>query len=381
MLQLCVSQQLNIVPFSFKTTGIRVYSFEEALYHVYHYWRESVDDILSDGMISWVGQMDLPLLATGMNDLKKKSSLVARVLGFLQLVDYFDRDELDQLKVDLQAWEQRNEWEQLKERADSLANHGQPGEALALYKRALNTAESALLLNNMGVAYMQLGAPKDAMRHLTRALALAPENFDILLHYTEAAILSGEYKTAGASLAQAEEQKPDDSGIPFLHGLMAHLKKNHNEALIYFKHAAKLSPEIDCYVYKIADVLCAIHQYDKALAALKRIPKKDAAFHAKEAELHAATGSLPAAINALQQALTFGEAPILLTRLAAYHRQNHDLQKAEATIKKALAIAPDNNPALLESARIKKSLGRTRDYQAALNVLLKGLKEKYRASV
>ena len=388
MLQLCVSQQINKNPFSFKATGIRVYSFEEAIYHVYHYWRESVDDLLSDGMIAWVGEIGHSYLASRMKEMAKEEQFTKRILDFLGLTPYFSKVELDTLKSTLKAWESRREWEKLKERADYLASRGEPGKALALYKRALQFNENAQILNNMGVVYMQLSQPKDALRQLTRALTLEPKNMDILLHYIEAAILSGNFDNAAGALVKAEARDPNCADIPFLRGLMSCARKNFQEALEYFGKAIAQDPTVPYYVYKMADVHMEMRQFDKALECLKafQASEKDATYYAKEAELYASAGDIPAAIKSMEQAADLSDADSISSAsiwagLGGYHRQNYEPKKGEDAIKKALAIAPDNNLVQLENARIKKGLGRSKEYQAALSDIINRFKEKYREEI
>jgi len=385
MLQFTASQQLNTLPFTFKTTGIRVYSFEEVLYHVYHYWRESVDDFLSDGMIAWVTEIGHSYLAARMKEISKKEPFTQRILDFLKLIEYFSQKEINTLKSNLEAWEMRREWEKLKERADFLVHRGEPNKALPLYKRALQYEENANLLNNMGVVYMQLSEPKDALRQLTRALTLDPKNVSIMMHYIESAILNENYDSAAKILAKAKELKPDCADIPFLSGLMAYSQKNFTEALDFMDEAIKLDPSVPYYVYKTVDIHMAIRQYDKATQILEQVENKDVLYYTKEAELHERAGDIPAAIRAMTQAaqstVTADSTANanLWARLAGYHRQNYDMEQAEEAIKKAITIAPHNDLVQLENARIKKGLGRTREYQAALNDVLKGFKDKYRA--
>ena len=384
MFQLCVSQQLTqeVSPFSFKATGIRVYSFEEVYYHVYHYWKESVDDFLSDAMITWVSELGHSYLAAKMKELTKTEPFTERILDFLRLIDYFNNEELENLQEKLIAWEERREWEKLKERADHLISRGEPAKALALYKRALQYDENPILLNNMGVAYMQLSQPKEALRRLTRALTLDTKNTDILLHYIEAAILSKNYDNATAALKKAEATMPSNSDIPFFYGLMAYYKKDYTLALKHFSAATEINPQIPHYVYKIADVHKAIRQYDKALSTLNQVTQKDSTYYAKQAELYASAGDIPAAIRSMQNAVKPETADAnLWARLAGYYRQDYDPKRAEESIKKAINLAPDNDLVLLENARIKKGLGRTREYQAALNDVLKGFKDRYRAEL
>jgi tetratricopeptide (TPR) repeat protein len=122
-----------------------------------------------------------------------------------------------------------------------------------------------------------------------------------------------------------------------------------------------------------------MRQYEKALSVISSVSFKDAGFHMKQAELHAAAGNLPAAAKAVQLALINQSNNIeLWVKLAKYYRMDYDLPKAESAITKALSIDAENERARLESARIKKAQGRTREYQGILNQVLKGFRQRYR---
>jgi len=382
MLQFCVSQQINNRPFAFKATGIRVYSFEEVLYHVFHYWRESVDDFLSDGMIAWVSELGHSYLAARMKELTRKEPFTHRILDFLQLTEYFSKVELDTIKKSLEAWEMRREWEKLKERADYFVNRGEPAKALPLYKRALQYEENATLYNNIGIAHMQLGAPKEGLNSLVKALTLDSKNHQILLHCIEAAILSGNFDDASKMLSRAFTIKPTSADIPFLTGLIAWEKKDYSAALAYFNQAFTKDSSVTFYVYKIVDVHLQMRQYDKALAALERAPARDVGYYSKEAELYITWHDIPRAIKSTLKAIEVSPAPdaVLYAKLAGCYRQDYDPRRAEDAIQKALAIDPEHDIVRLENARIKKGLGRTREYQAALTDVLKSFKERYRAN-
>jgi tetratricopeptide (TPR) repeat protein len=381
MLQFCVSQQTNKNPYIFRSTGIRVYSFEEALYHVFHYWRESVDDFLSAGMFAWVRELGHSFIASKMNEIAEEENLTARILGFLQLANYFSQDEITGLQLALEVWERRCEWEKLKERADYFTERGEPFKALPLYKRALELEENVALLNNIGVAYMQLSLSKKAANHLSRAHVLSPRNIEIVLHYTEAAILSKQYEIAGELLEKAESLAPNRADIPFLRGLMAFRQKNYPQALNFYEKAAKLEPETSYYIYKMADVYKEMRQFRQAMYALEKIELKDAEFYIKEAEIHAAAGDVPASLRSMRTAANDNGTTNanLLAKLAEYYRQDYDWRRAEKTISQALELSPDNDKARIESARIKKGLGRTREYQNELSGIINKFKERYRA--
>jgi len=383
MLQFCVSQQNNDIPFTFRATGIRVFSFEEAMYHIYHYWRESVDDFLSNEMITWVSELGLSFIANRMREIAHSHrGFAAQLLQFFKLSEYFDKGEIAALSTALQEWEARLEWEKLKERADYLVNRGEPGQALPLYKRALKAEDHSFLHNNIAVAYLQLQSYKEALYHFSVAYKLEQDNMAVLLHYIEAAILAREFATAAELLQKAEAAAPHDSDIPFLHGLMAHEKRQYMQALEHYNKARDLH-ETPHYTYKIVDVYMAMRQYEKALAAINKLASKDAQYYVKEADIHAGAGDYTAALRCIKEATANFEGASnasLWTKLAKYHRQDYNWQKAEEAIQNALELAPDNNKVRLEYARIKKGLGKTREYQAELGRILQNFKEVYRSS-
>ena len=383
MLQLCVSQQQNQTPFTFRTTGTRVYSLEEALYHVFHHWRESVDDFLSETMLAWVSELGLPYIASKLQDIATEKLFTKRLLDFLQVVEYFNHKEITGLKSDLEAWEMRREWEKLKERADALARRGEPTKALPLYKRALVFEENAPMLNNIAVTAMALGETKEAVRYLTKARTLDQNNVDIILHYIEAAILDGQLDNAKKALAKATAMAPNHSDIPFFQGLMAFEEKQYTKALQFYETALAQSPKEPHYIYNIAEVHKTMRQYQKALDALTAIKYKDATYYTKEAEIHAASGDIAGALRCMRRATTTDGAnnATIWARLAAYYRQDYNLDMAENAITRALALDPENHKVLLESARIQKALGRTRSYQSQLTDILKGLKDQYRGEI
>lgn len=381
MLQFCLSQNNNDIPFTFRTTGIRVYSFEEALYHIYHHWRESVDDFLSNEMITWVSELGLSFIASGMKEIAKIGNYSAQVLKFFQLTDYFGQAEVNSITTQLQAWEARAEWEKLKERADTLVNRGQPGMAIPMYKRAIAHEIGSTILNNIGVAHLQIHAFADALPYFRQAHSLEPDNANIALHYAEAAILANEPQLAATALAAAESLAPHSHTIQYLHGLLAHQNQQYNQAISFYLKAYEIEAN-PLYTYKIAEAHKAMRQYKQALDTLTTIPEKDATHYLKEAEVHASAGDTSAALRCVKEATQkFENNPRLLAALAMYYRKDYNWAMAEEAIQKAISQNPSNDTVRLEHARIKKGLGKTREYQNDLAAILKNFKEQYRSSV
>lgn len=375
-LQLCLSQQPPAAPYTFKTTGINVYTFEEVLYHVFHHWRESADEFLSDNMISWVAARH-SYLAVRMKELRKKERFSAKIMDFLRLAQYFSDEELTGLRPALEEWELRREWEQLKERGDFFAQKNEPEQAIALYRRALEF-ENATLLNNLAVQYMKTGGTREALSALTRALSLEPDNFAVLLHYIEAAILNGSFDRAAKAIQKAYDRDPACADIAFLVGLMAYEQKDYATALMYFEKAIEADRTVAYFAFKAADIHLQTRRFEKALEALRKTVTRDAAYYAKEAEIYAAWGDIPHAIKSMTLALAKEPNAINYAKLAALHRKDYDTTRAELVIAKALRLSPENNIVRLENARIQKSLGKTQGYQASLNEILMSFKEGYR---
>ena len=355
-----------------------MYTFEEALYHVYHNWRESVDEFLSEKMISWVAEIGHSYLSARMKELRRKEPFTARMLDFLKLTPYFGEEEIASIKASLEEWELRREWEQLKERGDFFARRKEPNKAIPLYKRALQFTENAALLNNLGIQYMQVSALQEGLSCLTRALSLEPKNFSILLHYIEAAILNGDYNKAAKAIKKAHEQNPENADIEFLRGLMEFEKKDNTAALSHFEKAMEMDKTVSYYAHKAIDIHLHMRRFEKALDVLKKT-HPNAEYFAKEAEIYAACGDNARAIKSMQQAIIYNADASQYAKLAAYHRLDYDTASAETVIQKALTLSPENNIVRLENARIKKGLGRTREYQAVLNEILKSFKDDYRS--
>jgi tetratricopeptide (TPR) repeat protein len=382
MLQFCVSQQPNETPYQFKATGIRVYSLEEALYHVFHYWKQSVDDILSDEMIAWVGDtLGLSYMAAHIKELTHEASFNQRMQSFLRLTEYFDDGELSSLSQEMVQWERQREWVKLKERADYLMERAEPEKALPLYRKALQYEENTALLNNIGVAWLRLGVYENAIKHFEKALETEPEDkLPLMLRYAEAAAYAGRTEVAEQALSAAANLDASDPDISYLRGVLAFEQGNYPAAVKHFEDALTASEwKIPLYAYRLSDCYSRMRQYEKALSVLNRVSHKDTGFHSKQAELHAAAGNLPAAAKAVQVALISQPASTdLWVKLAKYYRMDYDLPKAEAAITKALSLDAENERARLENARIKKALGRTREYQGILNQVLTGFRQRYR---
>ena len=369
-------------PYLFKTTGIRVYSLEEAMYHCFHYWKQSVDDLTGNELADWVqSALGLSLVASGMRG-RADDSFSDRLLAFLSAADYLPPQALDALRADLTAWERRLEWERLKERADDLLNHDDAERAILLYQHALGMAQNAPLWNNLGIARMAAGEYTAASDALAQAVSLEPDNITLHLHLTESLILQGAYDRARQLLTQVEELEGEETAdILYFKGEIEFYQTNYLQAVPYYERAAARRAEPQ-FLYRLSDAYGKLRQFDKALDTLQAVPVKDKICLRTQAEVHVLANNLPAAIKCVERALlTDMDSVDLWIRLARYHRLDYDNARAERAIIKALGLAPGSAKAQLEYARIRKAQGRIKDYQAILHKVLKGFKDRYRENI
>lgn len=379
-LLLALNQESASVPYTFKITGINVYSFEEALYHCYVYWKESLDDFTCHEFINWVrDELGHAYISSKIKAISEIDGFTEKFLQFLFITDYFDNEQIVEIKNNLKAWENSLEWERLKERADSLSARGDAVKAYPLYKRALSYGENAELINNFAICMLKLQKYEEAYELFNRAYEADPDNIDILLNFTESAIYSRNFNKAVALLHKASEsESKDESYIYYLYGELNFETGDIRNAASYFEKAINENCD-SYYVYRLSEIYVELRMYDKAMEALERIKYTDKDFLMKQAEVYIASGHIPAAIKSIEKALLSNKSdPELWIRLAVYHRLNYDHIKAQAAIVTALNIDPYNEKALLENARIKKSQGKTKDYQEILKNILNSFKKKYR---
>ena len=383
-LLLCISQVEIDTPYQFKTTRIKVYSFEEAVYHCYHYWKQSIDDFMSLEFLEWVREsLGLKFIASRIKSLSKLANFSDRLIGFLSSIDYFDEVRLTALKTQLIEWEARLEWERLKERADYLTKKNDHQRAYLLYRQALEYEENAEILNNLAVTLMNLEHYGQAEGYFMRALAMPlsgnpRDKLQLLLNLAEAAIYSHNFVRVEQCLREAESIQPNAADILYLYGELNVESDNIRHSIEFFEKA--LGMEYDPhYIYRIAQTYVRLRKYDQALEALTKIKDKDIKFLTHQASIYAAASNISAAVKCIEKALlTERDSVALWTLIARYHRMNYDLMRADAAITRALALDPESDNAQLENARIKKAQGKTKDYQVVLSRILSGFKQKYR---
>lgn len=378
-LLLCISQEDAQRPYTFKVTNINVYSLEEALYHCYYYFRQSIDDFSSEEFISWVkNELGQSFLASKIKELSKIKDIDDRLLGFFSISDYFDKTQIDEIKDKISEWGNSLEWEHLKERADYCMENNEPKKALIFYKQALVHEKNPELLNNLAVALMQTYNFNEAVNFLEQAREQASKNFQILLNLIEATIYSHKFEKAFILLKEAEKINRNHPDIFYLFGELNFEVGNFNHAIEYFNKAVFMKQETHYYI-RMANTYLKLRKFENAMKVLELVPKDEKLVFIKKAEIFEKQNNIPASIKCIENALTVEPNDVQLwIKLAMYNRNNYDTDSAFNAINKALTISPSNESAKIELARIRKAQGKTKEYQAVLHDILQGLKESYR---
>ncbi len=378
LLYLCINQSKAITPYEFINTKIKIYSIEEAFYHVYHYWYESIDEFVSEKFINWVQKMSSQVAAT-LKEIALLQTARERMLSFLSINSYYCKQDLEQLEQQLLKNEYENNWKQYKETGDYYVSLKRPSKAIEYYKQALDYFESMELLNNLGVALMNIGRYSEAIKCYEKALKFKPssnQKDSILLNLAEAAIHNNNLETALKSLENLTS-KTKTAQAYYLYGEIDFKMVNLNFAIENYKKAYQINADVK-YIYRMVDVYVKLKLFPSAFEILDSISFQTKEFFKKKAWVFELSGRIPNAIKTIEASLMqHKEDPELWTLLAKYHRLDYDLNMAKAAITKALTISRLFLPAKLEHARIKKASGELSEYHEGLRSVLSEIKQKY----
>jgi len=376
---LAASDTENVKPYKFEATNISVYSFEQALYHCYHYWKESWDEIfIKDNFIAWVrDELNLSFIASEIKKLKNIRSFHDKIIAFLSVVYYFDDDELDKLKKEIKEWQNQSQSEKLKEKGDALVAVGSFEKAIITYEAVLTyDKKNYVVMNNIGVGYMNLENYEKAKKWFLKAFDICGDNVKIILNVIEACIYNENFDEAELYLNSIEST--DESGaIFYFRGEIEFNKENFDEAIKYYNKAIVKKDSLA--VFRLADVYEKQGLFEKALKVLDIFNDSDITALVKKSNIYFRAHNLSKAIKCIERALLYdGTSVELWTYLAGYHRLNNDFIKAEGAVCTALRLSSNDLAANLEMAKIKRFQGKIKDYRNFIVKIFKNLKEDYR---
>ncbi len=376
---LSASDAENVRPYKFEATNISVYSFEQALYHCYYYWKESWDEIfIKDDFITWVrDELKLAYISSEIKKMKSIRSLYDKIIAFLSIIYYFDDSELDKLKKEIKDWQNQSQSEKLKEKGDALIAIGSFEKAIIAYKAVLTyDKKNFTVMNNIGVGYMNLENYVKAKKWFLRALDTCNGNVKIILNVIEACIYNEDFDNAEMYLNSIEPIY-DSGEIFYFKGEIEFNRKNFNEAVKYYKKAVIKNDSFA--IFRLSDVYKEQGLFDTAIKVLDMLNASDITALVKKSEIYLSVSDLSSAIKCIERALLYDGASVeLWTYLAKYYRLNNDFIKAEGAVYTALRFSENDLAANLEMAKIKRSQGKINDYKTSIHKIFKNLKTDYR---
>ncbi len=375
---LATSEVENPSPYKFEATNISVYSFEQALYHCYNYWRESWDEIfIKDEFIAWVrDELKLSFIASEIIKMKSIRSISKRIIAFLSIVYYFEDDELETIRLEIEEWQNQSQSQKLKEKGDALISVGSFEKAIITYKAVLTyDKKNYAVINNIGIGYMKLGMYDKAEEWFLRAVKIRKE-IQIIFNLIEACIYNEDFVNAEIYIEIAEEMYSGGE-IAYFRGEIEFFKGNFEEAVSYYKRATVKNDSFA--IFRLADVYEKQKMYGTAIKVLDMLDDADVKVLVKKSVVYKNSQQFSLAIKCIEKALLYDSSSVeLWTYLAKYYRLNGDFLKAEGAVCTALRFSREDLAANLEFAKIKRCQDKIKDYRVSMFKILKNLKNEYR---
>ncbi len=215
------------------------------------------------------------------------------------------------------------------QQAKKLHMEGHPEKAIPLYLQALQSRpQDPMLLDLIGMVYLENQKPQEAVRYFDQAIALLPQGENFHLHRGNAHQALGHYQEALNDYQIAAQLKPQDPA-PWINSIGPYHKIGQlAEAERIGRIAVQKAPMLAESWHNLAHVLYAEGKFAEAASCARK-----------------ATEISP------QEAMPW------FTLADALRAQNLNTE-AEAAFKKALSINPNMIPAMINLANLYGSVGR-----------------------
>jgi tetratricopeptide (TPR) repeat protein len=239
-----------------------------------------------------------------------------------------------------------------------------------LYRHALAvTEQNGAMENTLGNVLLQEGRVDEALPHLFRAVAFAPDYPQSHFNLGNALLAKGKVAEALGQFEIDAALQPGDAIAQYAFGRALVDQGLAGDAMPHLEKAVQLRPDAADYHLKLGEACRqmgraaeAISQYEKALQILPRHVQAASSLAwmlatTPDASLRNGTRAVQLALLADQ--LSGGQDPKIIGVLAAAYAETGDFSKAAATVRHALQLAgPENDSALAGILRAQLALYR-----------------------
>lgn len=210
---------------------------------------------------------------------------------------------------------------------------------------------------HLGLLYLQMGRPEDAVQQLREAVRLDPARTDaagalvhILQDQSQAAVDGGDVNQAMALLNEARRYAPDNADVQSGFGVLALSLSLSQDAVDAFQKTLQLRGNDPLALYNLGHAFMELSKFDDARQQFAEYVK----IRPDDPSGHCALGMTLAALERSEDARAEFERSIALapTQTESYYRlgllelQSRELEAASTHLHKVLDREPTNAPAL-----------------------------------
>ncbi len=360
--------------YTFILTKITVYSFEEFLYHIFHY-PKSFYDFDSAIFKSFVRENIINIDDEIVTIVEKNSSPFDKMIDIvLKYSHLYNSNELTDFQSDILEYSRKEDIELLKEIGQDLLKNGEYFKAKELYKSIVDEYIDCSIFNNYSYACIKTGFIDEAKIYLNKACNIF-QNEKVFYNYIKLLL---QEKDIEKSLEVIELlTSPNVKSFKnFLTALVQVKQGEYSEALKLFEEAIE-EEYTDQYMEHYIKLLMKTNKQSLALEKIEKyITFKDLKYYKFKALVYKSDGQIVEAIKSLEEGLKTSESIDnsieVYTLISKFYRENYDFKKATQYIRMALRMknSSKNYHLLYELALINKSNGNMNSYKDAMDKLI-----------
>ncbi len=216
---------------------------------------------------------------------------------------------------------------------------------------------------HLGLLYLQMGRPQEAVPQLREAVRIDPARTDaagalvhILQDQSQTAVAAGDVGRALALLNDARRYAPDNADVQFGFGVLALRLSLQQDAMEAFQRTLQLRKNDPLALYNLGRALMGLSKFDEARQQFAEYVK----IHPDDPSGHCALGMTLAALERSQEARAEFEQSIELApvqtesyyRLGLLEVQSRDLEAASKHLRQVLDREPTHAPALTALGKV-----------------------------